>query len=164
MKKGFTIIELLVASLLLGMLVTILTMVFNQSSIAWRTGKASVAQMDKTRRHLSQIQRQADDVLPGVQPGGVQVGRVVSAWKQADWNGDSGSLRRRAVEQLGSTELSTSDIDPTSNEKSWYRPSINFNYYGLGSLNPFTVGVWSYGPDGQPDTDDDISSWPDDME
>ena len=34
MRKGFTIIELLVASLLLGLIVTILTMIFNQSSIA----------------------------------------------------------------------------------------------------------------------------------
>ena len=40
MKKGFTILELLVASLLLGMLMTILTMIFNQSSIAWRTRSA----------------------------------------------------------------------------------------------------------------------------
>ena len=50
MKKGFTILELLVASLLLGMLMTILTMIFNQSSIAWRTGVAGVADLvDKTR-------------------------------------------------------------------------------------------------------------------
>ena len=46
MKKGFTIIELLVASLLLGLLVTILTMVFNQSSIAWRIGTAGVSDLD----------------------------------------------------------------------------------------------------------------------
>ena len=62
-RRGFTLIEVLVASLLLSMLVVILTMVFNQSSIAWRTGKANVAEMDEMRRRLSQIQRQADDVL-----------------------------------------------------------------------------------------------------
>ena len=56
-QRGFTLIEVLVASLLLGMLVVILTMVFNQSSIAWRTGKASVAEMDGMRRLLSQTQR-----------------------------------------------------------------------------------------------------------
>ncbi len=162
-RGGFTLVEVLVASLLLSMLVVILTMVFNQSSIAWRTGKASVAQLDKTRRYLSQTQRQADDVLPGVQAGGVQVGRVVSAWKQTEWNGTAGSLRKRAVEQLGSTKLDASAIDPTSNEKSWYRPTLDLKYE-LGSMNPFTIGVWSYGPDGLPDTDDDISSWPDDME
>ena len=47
MRRGFTILELLVASLLLGMLVTILTMIFNQSSIAWRTGVAGVADLDE---------------------------------------------------------------------------------------------------------------------
>ena len=49
MKKGFTILELLVASLLLGMLVTILTMIFNQSSIAWRTGTAVVEDLGDVR-------------------------------------------------------------------------------------------------------------------
>ena len=38
MRKGFTILELLVASLLLGMLVTIMTQIVSQSSIAWSTG------------------------------------------------------------------------------------------------------------------------------
>ncbi len=55
-RDGFTLIEVLVASLLLSMLVVILTMVFNQSSIAWRTGKASVSQMDEMRRELSRTQ------------------------------------------------------------------------------------------------------------
>ena len=52
-RSGFTLIEMLVASLLLGMLVTILTMVFNSSSIAWRTGKAGVSQLSLMRRQLS---------------------------------------------------------------------------------------------------------------
>ena len=34
MRRAFTMIELLVATMLLAMLVTILTMMFNQSSIA----------------------------------------------------------------------------------------------------------------------------------
>ena len=45
MKRGFTILEMLVASLLLGMMVTVLTMIFNQSSIAWRTGIAGVVEI-----------------------------------------------------------------------------------------------------------------------
>ena len=43
-------IEILVASLLLGMLMTILTMVFNSSAIAWRTGRASNSMMSNARR------------------------------------------------------------------------------------------------------------------
>ena len=46
MRRGFTILELLVAALLLGMLVTVLTMIVNQSSIAWRTGVAGLLDMD----------------------------------------------------------------------------------------------------------------------
>ena len=44
-RNGFTLLEVLVASVLMGMLVTILTVIFNQSAIAWRTGKAGVADM-----------------------------------------------------------------------------------------------------------------------
>ena len=55
MKRGFTILELLVASLLLGMLVTILTMIFNQSSIAWRTGVAGVADLDDARANMAEL-------------------------------------------------------------------------------------------------------------
>ena len=54
-RSGFTLLEVLVASVLMGMLVTILTMIFNQSAIAWRTGKAGVADMTDTERQLSRI-------------------------------------------------------------------------------------------------------------
>ena len=162
-RSGFTLIEVLVASLLLSMLVVILTMVFNQSSIAWRTGKANVAEMDEMRRRLSQIQRQADDVLPGVEAAGTKVGRVVSAWKQQDWQGDSSGLRKRAVEELGQTDLSVGAIDPRTSDKAWYRKNGGFKFR-LGTVKSYTVGVWSYGPDGLPDTEDDISSWPNEME
>ena len=63
MKKGFTIIELLVASLLLGMLTTILTMVFNQSSIAWRTGTAGVADLDDVRDNMAELREEADNAF-----------------------------------------------------------------------------------------------------
>ena len=62
MRRGFTILELLVASLLLGMLVTILTMIFNQSSIAWRTGIAGVADLDDVRENMSALREEADNV------------------------------------------------------------------------------------------------------
>ena len=64
MKRGFTLLEVLVASMLMGMLVTILTMIFNQSAIAWRTGKAGVADMSETERRLSCIHAYADSVVP----------------------------------------------------------------------------------------------------
>lgn len=172
-KKGFTLIEVLVASLLLGMLVVILTMVFNQSSIAWRTGKASVAEMDGMRRLLSQVQLRGEEILPGVrnETSPSQWGCVVGAWDNANWTGERDTLNRRAVENyqdrslfLGSTYLNTGRIDPYRYNQAWQVPSKNFNDSDMGKLKAFVVGVWSYGPDGKPDTADDISSWPNDME
>ena len=52
-ESGFTLLEVLVASMLLAMLITILTMVFNSSSIAWTMGKAGVADMATVRNNLS---------------------------------------------------------------------------------------------------------------
>lgn len=62
MKKAFTILELLVASLLLGMLTTILTMLFNQSSIAWRTGTATVEDMGDVRENIAKVAAEADNI------------------------------------------------------------------------------------------------------
>ena len=152
-RNGFTLVEVLVASLLLGMLVVILTMVFNQSSIAWRTGKASVAEMDEMRQYYSRIQRTADNVLPGVL--GTTVGMVCGAW------GENGGVRERAVMQTPSS-VNLGSIDPASDKKGSYRcAGRNFR---LGSGTSYIVGVWSFGPDGKEGTPDDISTWPADAE
>ena len=58
-ESGFTLLEVLVASMLLAMLITILTMVFNSSSIAWTMGKAGVADMATVRNNLSAADRAA---------------------------------------------------------------------------------------------------------
>ena len=148
-KKGFTLVEVLVASLLLGMLVVILTMVFNQSSIAWRTGKASIASMNDMRLHYATIQKNADDALPGVL--GTTPGRVISAWK------GNGEISKRAVARWN-PKTSLGSVNPVSSEKASYRCSGES--FTLGSANAFTVGVWSFGPDGVENTADDISTWP----
>ena len=150
-RAGFTLVEVLVASLLLGMLVTILTMVFNQSSIAWRTCKASVAEMDEMRRYYSQIQRHADDALPGVR--GVTAGRIGGAW-----NG-KGELQQRALGKWNtSLGINSSSFTPPSAKTGCLK--CQGKSFKMGSIDTYTVGVWSYGPDGKPNTDDDISTWP----
>lgn len=163
-KRAFTLVEVLVASLLLSMLVMILTMVFNQSSIAWRTGKASVAELDQVRRVLAQTQRQAESLLPGVEAGATTIAKVQSAWNHQTWDGDRNNLRQRAVTHVSDTRLSASSINPANNIRGWQKPSLNLTIKADGGLNAYTVGVWSYGPDGEPDTEDDISTWPEDME
>ena len=163
MRKGFTIIELLVASLLLGMLVTILTMIFNQSSIAWRTGMAGTVDMDIVRENIAEIREEADNAFVW----GGQLFRHTGVW------GKDGQLRKRACDAPGSG----------SDENEWHpeylsswlggnvsnpRPS-NFTPKSVRSGNAksaktYTVNVKCAGPDRKFDTWDDIWSSPDDFE
>ena len=94
MKRGFTIIELLVASLLLGMLVTILTMIFNQSSIAWQTGVAVTSSMDNVRDNIAALREEADNAFVYNN----EIYRSVGLWKN-----DGSGFRDRAVGAQGST-------------------------------------------------------------
>ena len=93
MKSGFTIIELLVASMLLGMLVTVLTMVFNQSSIAWRIGSAMTSNMDNVRDNIAVEREESDNAFAY----GNDVYRTVGLWDR------NGNLRDRACDAPGSS-------------------------------------------------------------
>ena len=164
MRKGFTIIELLVASLLLGMLVTILTMVFNQSSIAWRTGAAGVADMDDIRDNIAELRDEADNAFVWNN----QVYRHVGLW------GADGSLRDRACDAPSSQvaneqgcranilrKFMTVSGDVTPDD---FRPVNVGQTKSAGNAKTYTVNVKSAGPDRTFDTYDDIWSWPDDFE
>ena len=175
-ESGFTLLEVLVASILLGMLVTILTMVFNSSSIAWRTGKASVAEMGDVRKNMSGAGLAADNAIPRVDDKNPQEwGCIVSPWKS------DGTMRKRGVERMSSSKLAGdawSSFTLDSNIKSpnndvgpgkWARSTgaslwaeLSPGRIGLGgNVASFAVGVMSCGPDGQENTKDDISTWPD---
>ena len=94
-ESGFTLLEVLVASMLLGMLITILTMVFNSSSIAWSTGKAGVAAMDKVRNDMAAAGMVADNAVPRVDVSDSKAwGILVSPWDK------NGKLRKRAIEKM----------------------------------------------------------------
>ena len=175
MRKGFTIIELLVASVLLGILVTILTMVFNQSSIAWRTGVAGTLDMNTIRENIAEVREEADNAF--IHKGTLY--RITGLWDR------NGNLRNRACDAPGST-------DENDNHAGYLRNKLgsgltNFkaddmksfsiqggsgssgssnkgqNQTGNGSKN-YTVNVMSAGPDREFDTYDDVWSWPDDFE
>ena len=99
-ESGFTLLEVLVASMLLAMLITILTMVFNSSSIAWSTGKASVAEMDEIRQKMSAASIAADNAVPRVDANSPSDwGLLVSPWR-AD-----GSLRRRGIVKMSESKV-----------------------------------------------------------
>ena len=163
-KRGFTLIEVLVASLLLGMLVTILTMVFNQSAIAWRTGKAGVSQLSKLRRQFAGAQYMAENLVPRVDESSpVVVGQVLSAWTE------EGKPRGRSVVRIGSFNFArpsfqTYDSAGQANIVQPWQPIDNLEAIRSGSSRGYIVGVLSLGPDGKKDTGDDITSWPENVQ
>lgn len=167
MKKGFTLIEMLVASLLLGMLVSILTMVFNASSIAWRTGRASVVSLDKMRRQVALRQRVADDLLyVRDRNGGDAIAAVRTPWIYSESAG-SDELRKRGVRAVsGSFGFSVSDVKWMNGSGApWKEVTVN-RESGNGSQKTYAVGVMSYGPDGKTGGEfsaDDITSWPEEL-
>ena len=164
MRKGFTIIELLVASLLLGMLVTILTMIFNQSSIAWRTGAAGVSELDDIRDNIAELRDEADNAF-------VWHNRVFR--NIGLWNSD-GTLRSRSCDapdgDTDTDELHALILRSKMSAAGVVTPnrfiSINVGQSGKVKKTPqtYTVNVKSAGPDRVFNTYDDIWSWPDDFE
>lgn len=134
MKRGFTIIELLVASLLLGLLMTILTMIFNQSSIAWRTGMAGVTDLDEVRANAAAVRDQADSAYVWNN----QLYALQSLWDK------NGSLRTRAIGRMNAAFLTVSDVEKGT------RVNIGSDSSGGssgGSFNTYSVNVESAGPD-----------------
>ena len=155
MKRGFTILELLVASLLLGMMMTVLTMIFNQSSIAWRTGLAGVADLDQAREGIAEIRYKADNLYDWDS----QVLEIKSVFDEA------GKVRTReraigSLTQEGNDAFSVSWSG--SLEKGGYMDANNTWTPSTAGGKNYIVNVRSFGPDRTEDTYDDIGSIPDD--
>jgi len=153
-RKGFTVLELLVASLLLGMLMTILTMIFSQSSIAWRTGLAGVADLDDVREKISDVRYKADNVY-------VWEGQAKCIRSVFD---DSGNLRsdRQVSDQFdGDTTGWRPSVSTSMQIKDSQGQSNSLRGDASSGAN-YVVNVMSAGPDRKMDTYDDIWSFPDD--
>ena len=145
-RKGFTLLEVMVASLLLGMLVTALTMVFNQSSVAWRVGMAGVVNLNDTRSDLGKKHDNYDNILPGLKTKEDMEYRAVSLW-------ENGQLRTDRAFGAATESLSYSDA------KTAKAQDISSASAGQ-SVSLYTVGVRSYGPDGRLGTADDLTTYP----
>jgi len=157
MRRGFTILELLVASLLLGMLMTILTMIFSQSSIAWRTGVAGVADLDDVRETVSAVRFQSDNAYPSAD-GTVRF--VRSVFNGRDMRSDRGVGE---ASEFGSTVVVPSSISGTEDSQS-YKSNVACGGGTTEGADNYVVNVMSPGPDRKMDTYDDIWSFPDDPE
>jgi prepilin-type N-terminal cleavage/methylation domain-containing protein len=164
MKKAFTILELLVASLLLGMLVTILTMLFNQSSIAWRTGVAGVNALEDVRENIAEVRDEADNAYIWNN----QIHRIVGLWdkngefRKRAWSGASGSgaggESLKADYLSGNGAVNRDDQNPNQ-----FKEMSVGSAKALGSKKTYTVNVKSAGPDREFNTYDDIWSYPDEI-
>ena len=166
MRRGFTIIELLVASLLLGLLVTILTMIFNQSSIAWRTGLAGTVNMNRVRENISEIREQADNAFVW----GDRLYRFTGLWRP------DGTFRKRACstqEEIGSDNkvepkyLSDKMQEETGSLSALKPRNFKEVLVGIGNAQPaktYTVNVMSGGPANDIEDYRAIWSFPDDFE
>jgi len=162
-RAGFTVLELLVASLLLTMLVTVLTMIFNQSSIAWRTGVAGVHDLSLVRRSLGTYHDIEDDALPGLGKSGDSHEikyRTVSIF--ANWSGSgspqtrTGRLYEEIVFDGGVSSFGEGDVlNPQRRDVSGGNNK---------SKGAFVVGVRSAGPDKDFNkAADNISTYPEEV-
>ena len=165
MRRGFTIIELLVASMLLGMLVTILTMVFNQSSIAWRVGINGISDLGDARYTMGTVREIADNAFVYGNKGY----RHIGLWQR------NGQLRNRACDaddltdgsQIHQTtewffQLPTSLTVSDAIRPRDFKPKNVGSGSGSKGFNTYIVNVKSSGPDRKMGTWDDIWSFPDD--
>ena len=169
MRRGFTILELLVATLLLGVIVTILTMIFNQSSSSWRIGIASVSDMDDIRDNMAELREEADNAFAlGAQVSGRSIYRVVGLWN------DNGNLRDRACDAPGSEVASEDSGKYRANLLNDYahlsadpvpRDLAPLNVGNVGDITTYrsyTVNVMSGGPANDLEDWQAIWSFPDD--
>lgn len=157
-KRGFTLLEMLVASLLLSMMVVALSMVFSSSASAWRIGRAGVSGLHKIRYRMSGGQLAADNALPYIYGrNNNKVGYVRSVWLEegslTDQDGKSASRGFDTKNVYGSS----SGVDTTKPLDRIDAGNANGN-----SFNGYVVGVGSSGPDGIWGTPDDIATWPKD--
>lgn len=177
MKRGFTILELLVASLLLGMLVTVLTMIFNQSSVAWRTGLAGLMDMDLARDNIAVIRDEAD----GLYVWQNKLHRTVSVWDEKNATGDRPKLKERALAFYDGGQNYVAEYERAQflglyGQASQVRSILTADKPEVSRLEPFNVGMsqaegkdnWivnvkSAGPNGKLDDYDDIWSNPDEF-
>lgn len=165
MKKGFTLIEVLVASMLMGMLVAVLTMAFNQSAVSWRTGKAGVSQLSDAREKMSWYHFAAARALPHLKT--VKFNDATGRWNPIDdqslryeiqnaWDDKTGNLNTRALKQASTRSGANSfEFDYPGND---WKQTVSGT--SADSVDAVTVGVMSAGPDRKWGTVDDISSWP----
>ncbi len=109
--------------------------------------------MDEARENIASLREEADNIFFH----GSQAYLIVSPWDK------TGNLRSRAYGTSGSDGAQVNmltSLNGNSNGKSMTPVAVGSGAGGKSGSKSYTVGVTSYGPDGEPDTYDDITTWP----
>ena len=100
----------------------------------------------------------ADNLLPRIDTQSKSVvGLVACAHRAVSRYRGDGFFQKPNFDSYRSDDASLNTAPP------WQQLN-NLGTLRYGSSHAYTVGVLSYGPDGKIDTDDDISTWPDEVE
>ncbi len=189
MKKGFTLIEILVAMSILGVIMLIMAQVFMASNTAWTGGLRQVEMSMEGRAALNLIatelaQAMADDLLPvAITANSLHFYTVTDpaadsrSVKRVRYTSSGGELRRE-VTPIGAfagypvPEAGSGAIPLVGSvthfavgvPAGWVSGNQLPNWVDLrltleAESGQASVNVWSYGPDSEDGTDDDITSW-----
>lgn len=170
MKRGFTVVEMLVASVLVGMLLIVLTMVFNSTNIAWRTAVTVNTKLNDARTSIGRTRLEADNAY--IWNGTLHA--VVGIWNYTSAKG-SKRLRKRTVdfngnsvsgnEMIGGLAAGISSLNDAKNSgatsSTFSMPAVNTS--AKDGVN-YSVNVRCAGPNRTHDDYDDIWSLPDDFD
>lgn len=144
-RTGFTLLELLAAVVLLGLLSTVLTMLFRQGSISWSVGETAVVDVSCRRHEIARAARDASDALTCVDVGGNRsVIRMCSPWTS---EGDIRDTRPFVCADAPSSHGSAFCV-------------ISLSAGQAASSEAVEIIVTSAGPDGKWGTDDDLTTDP----
>lgn len=143
-RPGFTLLEMLTASVLLGLLVTLLLSLFNQGEIAWSVGKTTATETGRRSRSLARAAREGAETVFVTKPTPSAL-RLLPAWEA---NGEVRTTRPFMRVETGLPEAGQAA-----------RP-IALEAIGGQSAESVDVVVASAGPDGRWGTEDDLTTAP----
>ena len=143
-RSGFTLLEMLAASVLLGLLVALLLSLFSQGEIAWTVGETTAAETGRQERSLVRAARESAEMVFVKEPTPSAV-RLLSAWEA---NGDVRTSRPFVRVEAGLPEAGRA-VRPIALEATDGK-----------SAERVEVVVASAGPDGQWGTADDLTTAP----
>ena len=186
--KGFTLLEMLVAMTLLAVIMVVLAQVFQASNAAWTGGVRQVEMSMEGRSLLGLISRElsqaiADDARPfEIQPGSLEFYTMAiprnddRGYRRVRYTWAGNTIRRSEWRYLrdGTAESLAANVSLLQGPNLSFSVETPEPFGTYGILLPEWVGMqlnmqsdaplaairaWSFGPDGDEGTLDDITSW-----